>query len=218
MKKSFVPSFIILALTLLALSVQAAQPVPSVTQAQVRVADCKVALAKIFRNEGGFQRMRDDSGNWTGGKVGVGKLVGTKYGIAAASYPKVEIPNLALADAARYYDRDYWGPLRLSRLRSQGLATTYLDTAVNCGTGACGILIERMINILKGLPENTPVDPTVTRAEIDWINDYTKSRPHRVRAYLIFQALRSERYVAIAKHDPRKRQFLDDWLIRTWRD
>lgn len=187
-------------------------------QAVPQPTNCKTALAKIFRNEGGFQRLRDDSGNWTSGKVGVGRLVGTKYGICAASYPKVDIPNLTLDVAARYYERDYWGPLRLSGLKSQGLATTFLDTAVNCGTGAGGILIERMINVLKGLPEDAPVDPGVTKAEIDWINDYTKSRPNRVKAYLIFQALRSERYVAIARKDPRKRQFLDDWLIRTWRD
>jgi len=179
-------------------------------------ADCQVALKEIFGNEGGFQRLRADSGNWTGGKIGKGKLVGTKYGIAAASYPTVDIPNLTLKQAARYYERDFWGPLRLSELKSQGLATTIMDTAVNCGVGTGGVLIDRTINIISGKGENAPATPSVDANTIKWINDYTKPRNQRVLFYFVFQALRSERYVAITQRNPVKRQFLDTWLIRTW--
>ncbi|MFC0406768.1 hypothetical protein [Roseomonas elaeocarpi] len=38
-------------------------------------------------NERGLSMVSTDPGNWTGGQVGKGKLKGTKYGIAAASYP-----------------------------------------------------------------------------------------------------------------------------------
>jgi lysozyme family protein len=181
-------------------------------------ADCQVALAKIFRNEGGFQKLRCDSGNWTGGKVGKGRLVGTKYGLCAATYPHEDIRNLTLAKASRYYERDFWGQLRLSGFKSQGLATTILDTGVNCGPGAAAILFARERNILSGKGLDAPVDPVITQDDVAWANAYTKPKTQRVLFYLVFQALRSERYVAIAKHDPNKRQFLDDWLIRTWRD
>lgn len=179
-------------------------------------ANCPTALKEIFSNEGGFQKLKADSGNWTGGKVGKGRLVGTKYGIAAASYPKVDIPNLTLATAARYYERDYFNPLRLGELKSQGLATTILDTAVNCGVGTAGVLLDRTRNIITGLGENAPTTPNVTADTVRWINDYTRPRHQRVIFYCVFQALRTERYVAIASRDRNKAQFLKVWLLRTW--
>lgn len=195
-------------LTLILFALMSCQP--------LYAADCAIALKEIFGNEGGFQKLKADSGNWTGGKIGKGRLVGTKFGICAASYPKVDIPNLTLAQAARYYERDFWGPLRLSGLKSQGLATTIMDTAVNCGCGTAGVLMDRTVNILRGLGENAPTTPAVSPQDITWINSYTQPRNQRVIYYYVFQALRSERYVAITKHDRTKRQFLDTWLIRTW--
>lgn len=181
-----------------------------------QAADCSKALVEIFGNEGGFQKMRQDSGNWTGGKVGKGKLIGTKYGIAAASYPKLNIPLLTVQEAARIYERDFFSPLMLDDIKSQGLATTILDTAVNCGTGTAAILVEKTVNILNGNGADYPLDARITASTVKWINDYTRKREQRVLFYLVFQSLRSERYVAIAKRDPNKRRFLDDWLIRTW--
>lgn len=221
LNKRFFVSLILFASILSGFCIDCHYPIP-IIQSQVANAEhpnasCKVALSTIFKNEGGFQKMRSDSGNWTGGKVGVGKLVGTKYGICAASYPKVDIPNLTLDQATKYYERDFWNPLRLGELKSQGLATTILDTAVNCGTGTAGILMDRTANIIRGLGENAPETPSVSSNDIKWLNDYTYVRNNRVMYYLLFQAFRSERYAAIAKKDPNKKQYLDDWLIRTWR-
>ena len=46
-------------------------------------------LAETLAHEGGYSSNPKDPGNWTGGKVGAGKLLGTQKGIAAASYPIV---------------------------------------------------------------------------------------------------------------------------------
>lgn len=185
---------------------------------------CQIALKTIFKNEGGFQKLKNDSGNWTGGKVGVGRLVGTKYGICAASYPKVDIPNLTLQEAARYYERDYWNPLRLGDIKSQWLATMFLDTAVNCGTGTAAILITRCINVLNGQEEDSPADPVLTAKEIDWINNYTKTRwyegekdkSRRALFGSVFKEMRSRRYVAIVRHDPKKIVWLPVWIERVY--
>lgn len=179
-------------------------------------ADCAIALKEIFGNEGGYQCLKADSGNWTGGKVGKGILKGTKFGICAASYPKTDIRNLTLSQAAYLYERDFWRPLRLDGLKSQGLATTILDTAVNCGTGTAGVLMDKTANIIKGLGADAPATPSVGAADVDWINGYTVKRHQRVIYYYIFQSLRTERYVAIANRDRNKRQFLNTWLLRTW--
>lgn len=185
---------------------------------------CQTALKTIFRNEGGFQKLKNDSGNWTGGKVGVGRLVGTKYGICAASYPKVDIPNLTLPEAARYYQRDYWNPLRLGEIKSQWLATMFLDTAVNCGTGTAAILIVRAVNVLNGKEEDSPADPFLTSQEVDWINSYTKTRwyegekdkSRRALFGAVFKEMRGRRYVAIVRHDPKKLVWLPIWMERVY--
>ncbi|MCW6512349.1 hypothetical protein M8523_31000 [Hyphomicrobiales bacterium BP6-180914] len=51
--------------------------------------------------------MKADPGNWSGGAVGKGELRGTKYGIAAASHPHLDIRNLTLAQASDIYWAEY---------------------------------------------------------------------------------------------------------------
>lgn len=191
---------------------------------------CKTALVKIFKNEGGFTLDRNDAGNWTGGKVGRGQLLGTKYGIAANTYGqwllrhKRTIKGLTLSDAAQLYERDYWNTLRIPELKSQWLATMFLDTAVNCGTGVSAILITRTINVLNGLSEDFPVDPVLSSAEIAWINSYTESRWYgaekdAARRHLfgsVFREMRARYYCAIVRHDRTKLRYLPVWIARVY--
>lgn len=83
-------------------------------------------------HEGGYSGNRADAGNWTGGKVGVGELRGTKYGISAAAYPALDIPNLTQADAARIYAADYWCPVQGDALPA-GVDLAVFDFGVNSG-------------------------------------------------------------------------------------
>ncbi len=72
--------------------------------------DFDQAFEKLIGHEGGFQKDYNDRGNWTTGKIGVGTLKGTKYGISAMSYPSEDIENLTLDRAKFLYRRDFWGP------------------------------------------------------------------------------------------------------------
>lgn len=83
-------------------------------------------------HEGGFTLNRADRGNWTGGKVGVGVLKGTKYGIAANSYPNEDIKNLTLDRAKQLYKRDYWDKAKCDQLPN-GLRFHVFDVSVNSG-------------------------------------------------------------------------------------
>ncbi len=53
-----------------------------------------------------------DRGNWTGGEVGVGDLVGTKFGISAAAHPDEDIPNLTIERANQIRKEQYWDEIR----------------------------------------------------------------------------------------------------------
>lgn len=90
------------------------------------------AFRLTIGHEGGFTQNPKDAGNWTGGKVGVGLNKGTKYGIAANSYPNLDIKNLTLDQAKAIYKRDYWDKAKCDSLPN-GLRFHVFDVSVNSG-------------------------------------------------------------------------------------
>ena len=88
----------------------------------------------VIGHEGGFTKRRRDPGNWTGGRVGVGELKGTKYGISAASYPDLRIEALTLEEAKNIYYQDYWRETHCDDHPS-GVDYACFDAAVNAGPG-----------------------------------------------------------------------------------
>ena len=65
-------------------------------------------FSRLQIHEGGYSSIPEDKGNWTSGKIGVGVLMGTKFGISAARYPFLDIKNLTLAEAKDIYFDDFW--------------------------------------------------------------------------------------------------------------
>lgn len=91
-----------------------------------------VAFGELIGNEGGFKRQASDRMDWTSGKVGVGLLVGTKYGISAGTYPTVDIVNLSLEGAQRIYKKDWWDSFQGDQLPYE-LAFQVFDAEINHG-------------------------------------------------------------------------------------
>ena len=63
----------------------------------------KQAFRVVVGEEGGFTANPADPGNWSGGRCGVGRCVGTKYGISGAAYPDLDINALDLTSAEGIY-------------------------------------------------------------------------------------------------------------------
>lgn len=89
-------------------------------------------IRRILSHEGGYSIDRADPGNWTGGRVGVGALKGTKFGIAANTYPDLDIKNLTWETAAALYRRDFWDAAKAASL-PPAVGFQLLDGAVNSG-------------------------------------------------------------------------------------
>mgnify|MGYP000629634277 CR=1 FL=1 len=87
---------------------------------------------RVVGHEGKLSLARSDAGNWTGGKVGKGKLRGTMYGISAAAYPSENIAAVTLDRARELYRRDYWGPAGCDAMPAE-LRSHLFDLAVNSG-------------------------------------------------------------------------------------
>lgn len=89
-------------------------------------------MAFIFQQEGGFTADPKDPGNWTGGAVGSGVLLGTKFGVAANSHPSLDIEHLTREQASAIYKAEYWDAIGGDRLRP-GEDLAVMDPAVNSG-------------------------------------------------------------------------------------
>ena len=90
------------------------------------------SMSRLLPIEGGYSNDPKDPGNWTGGKPGVGKLLGTKYGIAANTYPNEDIKNLTWDRAKALYRRDFWDAVHADVLPG-AVAYNALDGAINSG-------------------------------------------------------------------------------------
>jgi len=100
------------------------------------------AFELVVGHEGGMTRDPRDRGNWTTGKIGQGRLNGTKYGVSAMAYPDLDISSLTLDDAKKIYFDDYWTPAGCSAL-PVGAAYAHFDASVNHG-------VSRAIKFLQG--------------------------------------------------------------------
>lgn len=90
------------------------------------------AFAELIGNEGGYKRQSTDRMDWTGGQVGKGWLLGTKFGLSAGTYPLLDIPNLTLDEARGVYKREWWDGFKGDLLPYE-LAFQIFDSEVNHG-------------------------------------------------------------------------------------
>lgn len=98
-------------------------------------------IDRILSHEGGFTLLRSDPGNWTGGRVGEGILKGTKFGVAANTYPSLDIKNLTRPQAVEIYRRDFWQAIKADRLPA-AFSYQLLDAAVNHGIGNASRMLQ----------------------------------------------------------------------------
>ncbi len=107
-------------------------------------------------HEGGFQKNPRDPGNWRGDK-----LVGTKFGIAAAYHPDVDIENLTIEEAKAILKEEYWDESICERL-PDGLANAYFDTIINMGVSGGAKVLQRAINSVIATTEDGIVVDGIT--------------------------------------------------------
>lgn len=104
--------------------------------------DFDKAFDRLISHEGKFTDDPKDRGNWTSGKIGVGELKGTKYGISAMSYPHLDIKNLTLAQAKAIYKEDFWDILGDAH---PAIKFQLFDAAVNHGRGNAIRFLQRAV-------------------------------------------------------------------------
>jgi len=169
------------------------------------MSDFGLAVALTLRQEGGFQKDPNDKGNWTGGAVNSGTLVGTKYGISAAEFPDVDIPNLTAAQAADIYQKKYWNPLYDS-IKDQIVADKLFDMGVNEGVGTAVKILQE---VLQPQFSDVTLDGNFGPKTLAAVNG---SDP--VSLLVAYKTALVARVLKIGADNPAERPFIGDWIRR----
>ena len=99
---------------------------------------------RVIGHEGGFQADPQDRGNWTSGVIGNGELKGTKFGLAAMTYPHLDIKNLTVQAAKAIYFEDWWLELNMDKY-PPALAYQMFDASINHGSGRAIQFLQRAV-------------------------------------------------------------------------
>lgn len=100
---------------------------------------------RVIGSEGGYTNNPKDAGNWTGGKVGVGELKGTKYGLAAHSYPHLDIKNITMEQAKDIY-REWYTSGKIDQLPSV-IQYQMFDARFNHGAKWANKILQRAVGV-----------------------------------------------------------------------
>jgi lysozyme family protein len=152
----------------------------------------------ILRNEGGFQKNPIDSGNWVGGYK-TGKLVGTKYGIAAKFFPDEDIKNLTIERAKELYKERYWNKMGLYGIDNE-IALHIFDFGVNSGPRTAIKKAQRLAGTLADGVFGNMTMKAINNYDGDFLEDYKDVR----RNY----------YRYLADRRPSQNVLLKGWLNR----
>lgn len=104
------------------------------------------AFDRVIGNEGAFQDDYADRGNWTSGEVGVGELKGTKFGLAAMTYPDLDMINITVEMAKHVYKIDWWDKLKLD-LMPPSMQFQFFDAAINHGVYNASRIVQWAIKV-----------------------------------------------------------------------
>ena len=104
------------------------------------------AFERIGIAEGGYTNDPNDRGNWTSGKVGVGELKGTKYGVSAMAYPFLNIETLTKESAFYYFKQDYWDRVDADKFHP-AIAFQLADACYNHGIGNAVRMLQRAVGV-----------------------------------------------------------------------
>ncbi|MBE7648329.1 glycoside hydrolase family 108 protein [Tenacibaculum finnmarkense] len=105
---------------------------------------------KIQRAEGGYQKLKTDSGNYNSLK----QLVGTNFGVSAKVYERnigrppsiADMKNITQQIAHTIFKNQFWDSINADKITSQAIAETFADHAINASPKRATIIMQRTLN------------------------------------------------------------------------
>ena len=158
----------------------------------------------VLKNEGGYQNHPADRGNYTPD----GRLVGTKYGIAARFFQNEDIKNLTKRRAAEIYWTHYYEPMNLEGIEDENLVLHVFDFGVNRGKRGSIRTLQRIINTQ---PDGI-VGPITTRKANEFPTVLKGGMPYDLVDF--YKEARKAYYINLVNRKPQYKVFLKGWINR----
>lgn len=178
-------------------------------------ADCARALETVFGHEGGYQNFKKDAGNWSGKKVGAGKMCGgTKFGIACGHNPGVDVKNLTREQAAVIYQNRECRDIRINELNGETVPTLLLDLSVHMGSDMAVKLAGTTMNLLSPPDKQLVFEDVMTDEMVSWFNDFTQTRDGRIQFFSVLTLAAIDRYAYIMESNKNQAMWLLGWVRR----
>ena len=140
------------------------------------MADFIPAHQFVIQEEGGYQDLPTDTGNYVDGN-----LIGTNYGISAPTLKsflgrtptKEEMQNLSFDDSVLIYIQNYWNKIYGDDYKNDSVALLIYDGSVNQGRGAMRGIVG---SCLRSIGVNISDDNVFTKAGIREINKVNQEK------------------------------------------
>jgi lysozyme family protein len=113
------------------------------------VSTFEAALPTTLEHEGGYQDDPKDHANWQFGRIGEGRLIGTKYGVTGQDFPNFtaeQMKELTPQEAGAFYKQKYWKS-EYDSIESQDVATKLFDMGILFGAKEAVKELQRALTI-----------------------------------------------------------------------
>lgn len=178
----------------------------------VQAADIRPALIETFGNEGGRQCEKSDPGNrYPDGRWGC-----TDFGLSPRAYPnKPERADIEYV--ARIYERDFWKPLHLDKVKSQIVANAVFDAAINQGGPTWQKKLVEGLQECINLASTSQTDVVAVDGKFGPRTVEMMNKVDQVDLYVNIIGLQYERYRQVVKKNPRMKVWYRGWMHRVAR-
>jgi lysozyme family protein len=119
-----------------------------------------------------------------------------------------------LSEAVKeFYQHEFWNPLNLDAVDRQILAAEVFDTAVNCGNGKAGEILQSSLNIVGGFSgRNLSCDGIIGPKTIEVLN----ACKYPLALLKCLNGFQFEHYHKIVMNNPSQSKWFRGWLRRVW--
>ncbi len=166
----------------------------------------KTAIEELFKNEGGYNNIKEDKGG------------ATNYGISLRFYQNninanatfEDIKKLTKEQAEDIYFQYFWLKNNYSEINNQKLASKIFDVSVNMGETIANRFLQQSYNALN--LQQIKIDGICGLTTINSINNCSNENIANMLEYI--KILQKHHYLEIVKNRSDQQKFLKGWLNR----
>lgn len=177
---------------------------------------------RTLQAEGGYSNLSSDRGGRTYKGISEKNFPDWEGWIIVNSHEPMKRGEVIISDqlndmVRRFYEKNFWIPLRLTEIRVQSVADELFDTAVNMGVGTAGKMLQRAMNLLNKNQKSYSdlvVDGQVGSDTMYAVNTFTNLDVNVSSLLKTLNGLQFMRYVDICEKDLSQEDNFIGWLKR----